>query len=258
MREDMYKVLVARPRHGKGRGNGPARLRRDPDGPARLGMRAGYGYLGLNENLNPLRRYLHAQVGRPWNKVLGEICKGIDRRNTVQQHIHQHIGQFIAIQVAVRHGRLVNLGARRGLGESGHPISEPLYVDPRTGLTRLNRQFRSWKREQAERRERTRIEELARRRALDERTLLLRLDDLWYRVGVDTLPAEHVIEQIADGRREWHRSAEPRYDVVLRRNVSRAVPADGECCRHLYGSPGLYATSKHQLPSREIRAHGLR
>ena len=57
----------------------------------RLGMRAGYGYRGLNENLAPLRRYLHAQIGRPWNKVFSEICAGIDRRNTVQQHIHQHI-----------------------------------------------------------------------------------------------------------------------------------------------------------------------
>jgi len=34
----------------------------------------------LNENLAPLRRYLMRQVGRPWDKVYGEIRKTIDTR----------------------------------------------------------------------------------------------------------------------------------------------------------------------------------
>jgi len=99
MRKDMYKVIVERPRRGKDGDANAARLRNDFVGPMRLGMRAGYGYRALNENLAPLRRYLHAQIGRPWNKVFGEICAGIDRRNTVQQHIHRHIRDFIAIDV---------------------------------------------------------------------------------------------------------------------------------------------------------------
>ena len=119
MREDMYKVIVERPRRGKEGDAIAARLRKDFDGPTRLGMRAGYGRPILNENLAPLRRYLHAQLGRPWNKVFSEICAGIDRRNTVQQHIHQHIRDFIAIDVEVRDGRLVDLAERWGfLGES--------------------------------------------------------------------------------------------------------------------------------------------
>jgi len=43
MREDMYKVIVERPRRGKSGDSAAARLRRDFDGPMRLGMRAGYG-----------------------------------------------------------------------------------------------------------------------------------------------------------------------------------------------------------------------
>jgi hypothetical protein len=35
------------------------------------------GRPALNENLNPLKRYLHAQVGRPWNKVYAEIAARI-------------------------------------------------------------------------------------------------------------------------------------------------------------------------------------
>src|SRR5580658_3830432 len=122
MREDMYKVIVERPRRGKERDAIAARLRNDLDGPMRLGIRAGYGYCSLNENLAPLRRYLRAQIGRPWNKVFSEICAGIDRRNTVQHHIHRHLRDFIAVDVAARGGRLV----------------QELYVDTRTGLIRPN------------------------------------------------------------------------------------------------------------------------
>jgi len=100
MREDMYKVIVERPRRGKDGYAAAARLRNDYSGPTRLRTRAGYGYRDLNENLAPLRRYLCAQVGRPWDKVFSEICTNIDRRNTVQQHIHQHIRDFIAIDAS--------------------------------------------------------------------------------------------------------------------------------------------------------------
>ena len=145
MREDMYKVIVERPRRGKEGDAIAARLRKDLDGPMRLGTRAGYGYRSLNENLAPLRRYLHAQIGRPWNKVFSEICAGIDRRNTVQQHIHQHIRDFIAVDVDVREGRLVDLSARWGFLRRDSGISQELYVDPRTGLIRPNKDYRSWR-----------------------------------------------------------------------------------------------------------------
>jgi hypothetical protein len=52
--------------------------------------------------------------------------------------------------------------------------------------------------------------------------------------------------------------AEPRYDVVLRRSISRAMRVDLEQCKHLYGSGDLYAVSKRQLSTREIKAHRLR
>ena len=113
MREDMFKVIVERPRRGKEGYASAKRIRNDWDSPMHLGTRAGYGGRNLNENLAPLRRYLHAQIGRPWNKVFSEICAGIDRRNTVQQHIHQHIGDFVAIHVDVRAGRLIDLGDQR-------------------------------------------------------------------------------------------------------------------------------------------------
>lgn len=258
MRADMYKVIVERPRRGKEGDAAAARLRRDFDGPTRLGMRAGYGYRSLNENLAPLRRYLHAQIGRPWNKVFSEICAGIDRRNTVQQHIHQHIGDFIAIAVEFRDGRLVDLANRWGFLRKDAGLSQELYVDPRTGLIRLNRDYRSWRRAAAESRNRQTAEVARRRRFVDARTLLLLLDDIWFRVEVGLLPKERVIQNLVDGKVQQRVIAEPRFDVVLRKTVSRATHADLQQCEQLYGSRELYAVSKRQISTREIKAYQLR
>ena len=140
MREDMFKVIVERPRTGgsfskKGRfdaGNP------DEDSPAREALHKFRRTKWLNENLSPLERYLHSQVGRPWDRVYSEICERIDRRSTVQQHIHQHIGDFVAMQVSRVGGELVyqwRYGPPRPLAGRGAPA---LYVDPRTRLLRTN------------------------------------------------------------------------------------------------------------------------
>jgi len=255
MREDMYRVIVERPRYLKEGDATAARLRNDFDGPSRLGTRAGYGYRRLNENLTPLRRYLHAQTGRPWNKVFSEICASIDRRNTVQQHVHEHIRGFIAIDVGVRDGRLIDLENRLGRDSE---ISQELYVDPRMGLIRSNKDYRSWRHGFAERCRREQAEIEKRRRKVDERVFLLLLDNAWFRVDVDVLPKGHWVEKVVNGKTRGHLVAEPRYDVVLRRSISQAMESELQQCKHLYGSEELYAVSKRQISAREIKAHRLR
>lgn len=259
MREDMYKVIVERPRRSKDGYETAKRRRNDWDGPTHLGTRAGYGSRSLNENLAPLRRYLHSQIGRPWNKVFSEICAGIDRRNTVQQHIHQHIDDFIAVHVEVRAGQLVNIAERwpRFLRtDSG--ISQELYVDPCTGLIRLNRNYLSWRRNAAEHRRREQAETEGRRRIVDARTVLLLLDEVWYRVEVARLPPTRLAQRVVDGKARRELVGEPRYDVVLRRNVSRGDKGDERQSTRLYGSDDLYAVSKRQMATREIKTYQLR
>jgi hypothetical protein len=128
MREDMARLIVERPRIKpfncrKGR-------RRDwDDMPAHEGMRRGHALRGdrkeLNENLAPLRRYLERQVGRPWSKVYSEIARNLRIDNAVQQHVRDHLRDFVAVK------------PRR----MAHPWRggealwwQPLYVDPATGL----------------------------------------------------------------------------------------------------------------------------
>jgi hypothetical protein len=258
MRKDMYKVIVERPRRGKSGSTVAAWLRNDFDGPMRLGTRAGYGYLALNENLAPLRRYLLAQIGRPWNKVFSEICAEIDRRNTVQQHIHQHIRDFIAIDVGVRNGRLVDLAADWKFLWLDSGMSQPLYVDPRTGLIRPNKNCRSRRHSGAQRRQREQLEIAARRRVVDARTMLLLLDGVWFRVEVEALPKERLVEGDVNAQPRRRSTVEPRYDAVLRRQISRANSADLEQCKYMYGSADLYAVSKRQISTREIKSYCLR
>jgi hypothetical protein len=100
MREDMYKVIVERPRRGGGWAfqKDGRKFRNSEDAPQKVGMKQGYqSRKSLNENLSPLKRFLESSIGKPWNKVYSELSEGIDRRNTVQEHIYSHIEQFVAL-----------------------------------------------------------------------------------------------------------------------------------------------------------------
>ena len=140
MRDDMCKVIVERPRRGGGQ-DGARPFRNSEDRPARIGMRVGYrNRKWLNENLAPLRRWLGRQVHRPWDKVYAELTAGIDRRNTVQDHIYTHLDDYVE-----RNARLVDgevcVCSRWGRG-TWTPVEQTrtaLFVHPTTGILLPNR-----------------------------------------------------------------------------------------------------------------------
>jgi hypothetical protein len=107
MRHDMHKVIVERPRRGS---RGPFRRAAGEknasadDLPGKQGMRRRYlrGELReLNENLAPLRRYLRKQVGRPWNAVYSEISQRLRSSSAVQQHVRDHIWDYVERNVTI-------------------------------------------------------------------------------------------------------------------------------------------------------------
>ena len=86
MRSDMAKVVTERPRRGHGNPSKKwgRRLRKheydaEDHGPTRaaIARRHQYGWNAkeFSDLLGPLRRYLHKQVGRPWDKVWSEITR---------------------------------------------------------------------------------------------------------------------------------------------------------------------------------------
>ena len=90
-------------------------------------MRSG-DWKELNENLAPLRRYLERQVGRPWDKVYSEISRHLRVDNPVQQHVRDHLSDFVAIKPRRRPGAVYGKGQRDRLWY------QLLYVDPKDGL----------------------------------------------------------------------------------------------------------------------------
>src|SRR5688572_532029 len=75
MREDMFKVIVERPRRGAGWSGERAPDALDEDARAHESIVHRHRQRkSLNENLNPLRRWLERQVDRPWDKVYSELC----------------------------------------------------------------------------------------------------------------------------------------------------------------------------------------
>ena len=70
----------------------------------------------------PLRRYLHKQVGRPWNKVYSEICVGLKAGHPLHDHLKRHVLELVCFENPA--------SAKRSCGNAD------LFVDPRTGILR--------------------------------------------------------------------------------------------------------------------------
>jgi len=245
MRPDMPKVLVERPRPPSRapRGRDGRRFRNASDA-AFLPMKAGYRDLkSLNENLKPLARYLERQVNRPWNAVNREMRAAIDGRNAVQRHILEHVSQYVAVHTRLVDGAIVEVGAGVfGIGS----LWQPLYVHPRTGLLLRNPHKISWRTQYRKRLRKADRERAAVWRELSPTRQLRRLNGSWFEVEIAPLPP----------------SPETVWDVLRRCRVTRIerrirhAMGDRDA-EQLYGRAAVYAVSKRQLPSREIRRYRL-
>ena len=150
MRRDMHKVIVERERKG---GRSPARKPpwekrgRLEDYPEKEGMRRRHvlsrDWKMLNENLSPLKRYLRKQVGRPWNAVYREISTGLRSTSAVQQHVRDHVWDFVERHVTVGPKGEVLLAPHRRWGIARKLRPGELYIDPRTGILRAVKRRRS-------------------------------------------------------------------------------------------------------------------
>jgi hypothetical protein len=255
MRKDMFKVIVERPRWGSGARARNRAVDLDDEASARetTAHRDRDRFKSLNENLNPLKRWLEAQVGRPWDKVYAELCEGIDRRSTVQQHIHQHVEDFVAVRVVRVRGELWSGNGLRPMPLE--QVRQRLYVDPDTGLLRANRAaIRARRAERAAwSMRRRRAGECPHPRRIVSATLQLhRLDGLWFAVEVRTIPPA------PPQGSHWR---EAPFDVLRQCNAWQ-LPAwhdvDGQLANAtLYGRHDAFAAGKRQLDRNELRRHGL-
>lgn len=262
MRRDMSKVIVERPRYGshwktwrrQGRYD-PRRIDLDDEGEDDRSLgRAGYFRATrssrhakyLNENLAPLRRYLFKQAGRPWNAVWSEICEHLRPTSTVQQHVRDHIEDFVAVRTFMKDGAI--WFSRRGY--SPCPLDNPkwshvqAYVDPVTGVLHLNPHYERFNHRQRRERATQLAERATRLRDLPDKSkkLVLLDDGQWWEV---------TLVKVGD---PWG-YAGPKpilpVDVVSSAGLSKRSRLDR------YGSEFLFATAKRPLSRRELKQHGL-
>ena len=88
MREDMFKVIVERPRSGMARRHKRRKFSGEDTLAAKIGMKRHVAVAGVrskrsNENLKPLERFLRSQLRRRWDDVYSDIAATLDPGHTV-------------------------------------------------------------------------------------------------------------------------------------------------------------------------------
>lgn len=241
MRKDMSKVIVERPRTGRAAGDlRPGRTRAvvDDDGEP---LRTRTPLKGdrerrskrLNETLNPLKRYLGKQVGHPWDKVFSEIAENLKVTSTVQQHVRDHVEDFVAIRTRMKAGKVVTAASRWGGERALEDDYRRYYVHPRTGFLRENPNWGGWNARRRAKRAAEDAERAKRMREIDPRTQAHKFKDgTWWEVRLGKASA-----------------LEP--DVVLAAGLSTLTPDK------LYGRHGVRAIAKRVLSKAEKKSLGL-
>jgi hypothetical protein len=237
MRDDMFEVIIERPRHAsrarfprKFRRRDAADTRRDPE---RLGFAVGIGMTdkSLNENLAPLRRYLERQVNRPWDKVWSDISAKLKPGSTVQQYVRDHVEDFVAVKTFIKEGAV-------WIGDAFFSAPQPLkgsilrlYVDPRSGLLRQNKYYQTRRQREA-----AKVQERAKRMREVSPTLQIHRFGKhgWWEVV------------LAPTKLDRYAIRKSSLDVVIQSGFSNMMPHD------LYGREGVHAIAKRQLSKREI------
>lgn len=256
MREDMFKVIVERPRRKVGASPRSARrYRNSEDAPAKLGIKQGHtDRKWLNENLMPLKRWLESQVNRPWGKVYAELCAHIDRRSTVQEHIFSHIDDFV-----LRNTWLVDRKVYASEQWTGHcvPIEAmraTLYVHPVTGILRRNKHRITHRQRHVAKVQEEAREIAARRRVLTATEQFHKVDDIWYHVTLAVMDAAQ-----SDPRDATKLIYSQHWDVLRGERVSRqpqhtaGLPTPWTW----YGLAHVYAKTKRQLSHAELKRYKL-
>jgi hypothetical protein len=231
----MNKVLVERPRR-QGDGGAKPRRRKNPPHdlmPAHEGMRAPHvrNWSGkeLNENLAPLRRFLHSRVGCKWDEIYGEISKSLRTTNAVQQHVRDHIWDYVATRCFWQDGVLW-IAPRRG---EPRPLGKQwieFYVDPDDGLLRHYDHAVEHRKNINQQKQLRQQREQAQVHHGPDGTEYRKVQGIWYEVIWDTVPEPRQLDslQAAAGvapkppsrqdciTGEWHQKPGMRYRCARR------------------------------------------
>jgi hypothetical protein len=237
MRSDMHKVVVERPRWNPGPGKQGRRANLSDELLSKCeGMRRSHVIRkGLTDLLGPLRRWLHSQLGRPWNDVYSEACAVIKPDSIIRAHIKTHLLEFVERHTFMHDGKVCAIDPWRGggirtVGATRFGRSR-FYVHPESGLLCEIKPIsrREWRKSHRP----TEKKPLC---WINDYVALKQMSGVWFACEFTIVPP-HVPFNA--------------YDQLLRRLVGRAelTIRKGAC---------LHCIRKRQLSRSELRRYGLK
>lgn len=212
MRKDMFKVIVERERVGSSAPSDTKALRKylrgfkpsssckedreDWEEEAKLGhlpmkitgsKPQGYDSKSLNENLNPLKRFIASRVGRKWDDVWSEICENINSDSTVQKHVLDHAKDYVHVNCYFdADGNVWCNDDYRGPTQispiyyNGYRKYTQHYAEPETGILK---EIKVIQRKKEKKEEIVRIN-------IGNNSQLHKLDNVWYVVNLKPFPRQ--------------------------------------------------------------------
>ena len=142
----------------------------------------------FSENLNPLYGQIRKYLGRSWDDLYSDLCKNFDKRSVINQHILQHLYDFIRVKTLIIDGEIwvhTQWGNPKLLEEYGET---EYYVDPTSRIIKKNPHYRNWKIAAKERALKKEREEAEVTRWINDKLVLRKIDGLWYEFVVAPLP----------------------------------------------------------------------
>ena len=245
MREDMFKVIVERPRVGSRYGTkAKIRFLSDDDWRPRVTGKQvlrGKKSMGkyLNENLAPLKRYLFKQRGRKWDDVFSEICARLDTGSTVKMHVREHLDDFVMREVRLDQDGMYWGTSYWGLPRRPDQWWPDLYVCPIDGRLKETKfllpelGLKCKRAEERDKRRKRTYENSFRRIGATE--FLVLCDGIWYRFKTSAPPVYH--------------GGHPMPDDLIRDDLRRFRTID---------HPSWSLLCKQQLSKRDLKKHRLK
>lgn len=236
MRPDMHKVVMERPRWNPGRNKRGRRANLPYELlPKFEGIKRPYiQRKALTDLLGPLRRWLHSQVGRPWNDVYSEACAVIKPDSVIRAHIKTHLLEFVERHTFMQNEQVCILNTSRGGGIT--PVTklrwgrQRFFVHPETGLLHEMPKIskRAWQAQN--------LKPAASVHWVKENLAIKQIRGLWYECHYEVIHSSQWVDS---------------YDHALERIVARQDVSRNELLYQI-------CTRKHQLSKHELRRLGLR
>ena len=156
---------------------------------SRESMRLRYGYdrKSFSENLSPLYGAVRKAIGSRWDKFYSELCSTFDKRSVINQHILQHLYDFISVKTFLQDGEVFVIDSYYGQ-RSIKDCRTEFFVDPRDGIIKINKWYTNYKTEARKAAKRRKAEESKTYRKLSDTLVLALVDGIWYEFGLQPIP----------------------------------------------------------------------